>query len=105
MFPGGRNFIRGSLYWLDPGNGLTSELDKLCVSWYRSALIIQQIHELIILSQAKQESSIARLEAELNELKTSHRKEVDRLTKRAETTSRELKDAKNQLRDKDQVKL
>lgn len=53
--------------------------------------------------QAKQESSIAHLEAQLNEMKSSHRKEVDRLTNKSEAATKELKEVKNQLRDKDQV--
>ncbi|XP_052821031.1 myosin heavy chain, non-muscle-like isoform X6 [Mya arenaria] len=51
---------------------------------------------------AKSESNIARLEAELNELKTYHRKEVDKLTNKADTANKEMKELRNTLREKDQ---
>ncbi|XP_053379468.1 myosin-11-like isoform X3 [Mercenaria mercenaria] len=51
---------------------------------------------------AKSESSIARLEAELNELKIYHRKEVDRLNAKVESAGKENKELKNTLREKDQ---
>ena len=53
--------------------------------------------------QAKSESTIARLEAELNELKIFHRKELDKLNHKADQATKESKELRNQLREKEQV--
>ena len=57
------------------------------------------------LLQAKSESAVARLEAELNELKIYHRKEIDKLNNKTEQATKEAKELRNQLREKDQVCL
>ena len=58
------------------------------------------LHDLL---QAKSESTIARLEAELNELKIYHRKELDKLNHKAEQATKDSKELRNQLREKEQV--
>ncbi|KAL3862147.1 hypothetical protein ACJMK2_008135 [Sinanodonta woodiana] len=54
---------------------------------------------------AKSETTIARLETELNELKQYHRKELDKLTEKVEQTNKESKELKNSLREKEQELL
>lgn len=55
--------------------------------------------------KAKYESTISRLESELNETKQFHKKELEAVTERLETTCKDNKELRNQIREKDQVCL
>ena len=53
--------------------------------------------------QAKYESMVSRLEAELKELKQQHRRESDVMSDKVATATAECRDTKTELREKEQV--
>lgn len=53
--------------------------------------------------QAKYESMVSRLEAELKELKQQHRRESDTMGDKVATATADCRDARTELREKEQV--
>ena len=53
--------------------------------------------------QAKYESMVSRLEAELKELKQQHRRESDTMGDKVANATAECRDARTELREKEQV--
>nr|XP_022337051.1 trichohyalin-like isoform X2 [Crassostrea virginica] len=80
----------------------TGQVRQLKDDLQKKQTYIMKLEADAIGSAAKYESTISRLESELNETKQFHKKELESVTERLETTCKENKDLRNQLRDREQ---
>ncbi|XP_065936537.1 putative leucine-rich repeat-containing protein DDB_G0290503 isoform X19 [Magallana gigas] len=80
----------------------TSQVRQLKDDLQKKQTYIMKLEADAIGNAAKYESTISRLESELNETKQFHKKELEAVTERLETTCKDNKELRNQIREKDQ---
>uniref|UniRef100_A0A8W8KM77 Uncharacterized protein n=1 Tax=Magallana gigas TaxID=29159 RepID=A0A8W8KM77_MAGGI len=80
----------------------TGQVRQLKDDLQKKQTYIMKLEADAIGNAAKYESTISRLESELNETKQFHKKELEAVTERLETTCKDNKELRNQIREKDQ---
>lgn len=78
----------------------THQVRQLRDDLQKKQTYIMKLEADAIGNAAKYESTIARLESELTEVKQYHKKEIDNFQERVDLANKETKDLRNQLRDK-----
>uniref|UniRef100_K1Q5J8 Uncharacterized protein n=1 Tax=Magallana gigas TaxID=29159 RepID=K1Q5J8_MAGGI len=80
----------------------TGQVRQLKDDLQKKQTYIMKLEADAIGNAAKYESTISRLESELNETKQFHKKELEAVMERLETTCKDNKELRNQIREKDQ---
>ncbi|XP_056008830.1 myosin-2 heavy chain-like isoform X24 [Ostrea edulis] len=80
----------------------TNQARQLKDDLHKKQTYIMKLEADAIGNAAKYDSTISRLESELNETKQFHKKELEGVTERLETMSKDNKELRNQIREKEQ---
>ncbi|KAK3104747.1 hypothetical protein FSP39_009250 [Pinctada imbricata] len=80
----------------------TCQVRQLRDDLQKKQTYIMKLEADAIGNAAKYESTIARLESELSEMKQFHKKELENVSERMEATTRDNKELRNNLREKEQ---